>query len=514
MLLGYASRRSIARRLPSDLLLVGLALVLTLAASLRFYGLDSTSIWFDEAVSWQQANLPFFRMLGATSHDNYPPLHNIILNATITLFGDSEIALRAPSALLGVANVYVIYRLGAVLWDRIIGLFAALLLALSPFHIAYSSEARMYTLLAFTATVFVLTGVRALRSPSWATLAASAAASTALLYSHTYGSFVFVAVNFFILLAFIAGATWIRVGWKSWLATQAIGALLFLPWLVVWDAANAGLRGNLPGRGVGWIPHPTSEFLLLTLEKVAGNLPLLVILGCFAALSFIDFAAIRSFSSRAVAGSPPPIRWKNQPWLRLEWQKGILLAWLIGPLIVGYLISLSIQPILIARYLICSLPAFLLLAAVGLRSISSASWHSNLAIGVALLVIVAINILDLAYSNLAPWRSDHRTVMQEFSVRYRPSDRVIFLCTHPPSQYYFRKPIADARIYCRPSQITNDDMNIDRFWLSYPLWSHLIKEYSSLLARAKQNHDVIYSLRSPTVGRLEMFLFQRRAVVR
>ena len=173
----YEPRRSIARRPASDLLLVGLALVLTVAAGLRFYDLGSTSIWFDEAVSWQQATLPFFRMLGATSHDAHPPLHNIILNATITLFGDSEIALRAPSALLGVANVYVIYRLGTVLWDRITGLFAALLLALSPFHIAYSSEARTYTLLAFTATLFVLTVVRALRSPSWATLAASAAAS-------------------------------------------------------------------------------------------------------------------------------------------------------------------------------------------------------------------------------------------------------------------------------------------------------------------------------------------------
>ena len=150
-------------------------------------------------------------MLGATSRDAHPPLHNIILNATITLFGNyDEIALRAPSALLGVANVYVIYRLGAVLSDGSAGLFAALLLALSPFHIAYSSEARTYTLLAFTATLFVLTVVRALRSPSWATLAASAAASTALLYSHTYGSFVFVAVNFFIVLAFIAGATGIR----------------------------------------------------------------------------------------------------------------------------------------------------------------------------------------------------------------------------------------------------------------------------------------------------------------
>jgi len=490
---------------PSSRHLVGLALVLTVAAGLRFYDLDRTSIWYDEAVSWQQASLPFFRMLGATSHDNYPPLHNIILTLMITFFGDSEIALRTPSALLGVANVYVIYRLGAVLWDKTTGLCAAMLLALSHFHIGYSSEARMYTLLAFTATLFVLTVVGALRSPNWGILTASAAASTALLYSHVYGSFVFVAVNFFILVAFIARAPWITAGWRSWLATQAIGAILFLPWLLVWDAADAGVHGIV--KGPSWIPKPTSQVL-----SVAGSPALFVILVGFGALSFIDFAAIRNFYSKAPPG--PPIRRKTPPWLRLEWQNGILLAWLIGPLLAGYLISLSIQPILIARYLICSLPAFLLLAAAGLRSMTSTSWHSNLAIGVALLVIVTLNILDFQYSNLTPWRSDHRTVMQQFSLRYKPSDRVIFLATYPPSQYYYRKPIFDARIYRRPSQITNDDMNVNRFWLSYPLWPHLIKEYPSLLARAKRDHDVIYSLRSAAGPGLEMLLFQRRTKVR
>src|SRR5262249_41594632 len=150
------------------------------------------------------------------------------------------------------------------------------------------------------------------------------------------------------------------------------------------------------------------------------------------------------FLPKALAVAPMTGR-KTQPWLRLDWQNGILLAWLIGPLLAGYLISLSIQPVLIARYLICSLPAFLLLAAGGLRSITSTSRHSNLAIGVVLLVIVAIDIIDLQYSNLTPWRYDYRTLMHEFSVRYRSSDRVIFLCIHPTDAYYYRKPIDDAR---------------------------------------------------------------------
>ena len=146
---------------------VGLVLVVLLAAGLRFHDLDRTSLWLDEAVSWQQASQPFLEMIAATARDNYPPLHNIILHVTIALFGDGETALRAPSALLGVANVYVLYLLGSALWDRTTGLIAALLLTVSGFHVWYSTEARMYALLAFTATLFVLTVVYATRRPNW-----------------------------------------------------------------------------------------------------------------------------------------------------------------------------------------------------------------------------------------------------------------------------------------------------------------------------------------------------------
>ena len=83
---------------------IGLAFILIVAAVLRFYDLDRTSIWLDEAISWKQASLPFLEMLAATARDKNPPLHNIILNLTIALFGDSETALRAPSALLGVGD--------------------------------------------------------------------------------------------------------------------------------------------------------------------------------------------------------------------------------------------------------------------------------------------------------------------------------------------------------------------------------------------------------------------------
>ena len=263
---------------------IGLVLVVLLAAGLRFHDLDRTSLWLDEAVSWQQASKPFLEMIAATARDNYPPLHNIILHVTIALFGDGETALRAPSALLGVANVYVLYLLGSALWDRTTGLIAALLLTVSGFHVWYSTEARMYALLAFTATLFVLTVVYATRRPNWLTLTGCAAAGTALLYSHVYGSFVFAGVNIVVLTALLLRSHWLAVDWKSWVAAQALPVFLFLPWaLILWG--RAGVREG------SWIPEPTAGFLLKQASELAGGRRALVVLSTLAGLSLINLAA-------------------------------------------------------------------------------------------------------------------------------------------------------------------------------------------------------------------------------
>src|ERR1700740_1099549 len=104
-----------AWRVDSDLrLTLLLCFVILIGAGLRLYGVDRTSLWLDEATSWDEARRPFWGMIHATANDTFPPLHNILLYGVIRLFGDSAVALRVPSVILGVANIYLLYRLGAV----------------------------------------------------------------------------------------------------------------------------------------------------------------------------------------------------------------------------------------------------------------------------------------------------------------------------------------------------------------------------------------------------------------
>src|SRR5260370_23474713 len=144
-------------------------------------------------------------MIQATANDNSPPLYNLILYTTIRLFGDSEVVLRLPSVVFAIANIYLLYRLGTVLWDRLTGVFAAALLALSGFHLWYSQEARMYSLLSLAATAFALATVQLLARPYWLRAALCTAAGMALLYTHLYGIFVWAGINAARAAAFLTG---------------------------------------------------------------------------------------------------------------------------------------------------------------------------------------------------------------------------------------------------------------------------------------------------------------------
>ena len=98
-----------------------------------------------------------------------------------------------------------------------------------------------------------------------------------------------------------------------------------------------------------------------------------------------------------------------------------------------------------------------------------------------MLVIVAINILHLQYTNLAPWRSDHRNCHAGIFCSlqtFRSSD--IFVYTSSVSILLQKTDYMTPGLTAVQAKSLNDDMNADRFWLSYPLWAHLIKEHSTL----------------------------------
>src|SRR5256885_855396 len=80
-------------------------LVLLLAAALRLAALGSESLWYDEAFAWAWVQQPHAALWGPPAAiEPNPPFYYSLLRAWRQLFGDSEAALRAPSAVCGVLS--------------------------------------------------------------------------------------------------------------------------------------------------------------------------------------------------------------------------------------------------------------------------------------------------------------------------------------------------------------------------------------------------------------------------
>jgi uncharacterized membrane protein len=133
-------------------------LIFILGLGLRLYDLGGESIWFDEAVSVMASKLGFLEQIrwSLASSDNNPPLYYAFLRVWVLLFGDSEFAVRLPSAIFGSFSILLIYIVGALLFNKKTALLSALVLAVSVFHINFSQEGRVYALLAFLALLLFL----------------------------------------------------------------------------------------------------------------------------------------------------------------------------------------------------------------------------------------------------------------------------------------------------------------------------------------------------------------------
>jgi mannosyltransferase len=141
-----------------------LVLTITLIGGvLRMFLLGSKGIWLDEAFSIWVADHSVTDLLHwVAAIDQHPPLYYLLLHYWTALNGNAPFDVRMFSALFGTATIPIIYLIGKRLSSTIVGVAAAVLLAVSPFNIAYSQETRMYSLLTFNAAVAIYALVRLL----------------------------------------------------------------------------------------------------------------------------------------------------------------------------------------------------------------------------------------------------------------------------------------------------------------------------------------------------------------
>ncbi|MGZ9235455.1 MAG: glycosyltransferase family 39 protein [Anaerolineales bacterium] len=133
---------------------------------LRVLLLANKGMWLDETFSVWIANHSVPDMMQwIVKIDQHPPLYYLVLHSWIALYGDTPYYVRLLSALLGAGTIPIIYLIGKRMSGAMMGLAAGVFLALSPFHIYFAQETRMYTFLTFNAAVAIYALVRLLTDP-------------------------------------------------------------------------------------------------------------------------------------------------------------------------------------------------------------------------------------------------------------------------------------------------------------------------------------------------------------
>ncbi len=144
-----------------------LVLVITMiGGGLRALLLANKGLWLEEAFSMWLANHSVGDMLHWIANiDHNPPLYYLLLHYWIEINGNTPFGVRLLSAFFGTATIPVIYLIGKRLSGVVVGLVAAVLLALSPFNIRFAQETGMYTLLTFNAAIAIYALARLLTDP-------------------------------------------------------------------------------------------------------------------------------------------------------------------------------------------------------------------------------------------------------------------------------------------------------------------------------------------------------------
>ncbi|NLF12041.1 MAG: hypothetical protein GX597_09660 [Anaerolineaceae bacterium] len=387
----------------------GLALVaiLLLGFGLRIVGLGAGSLWYDETVSVHLAGKALPALVAHTARDIHPPGYYLLLHPWLRAAGDSEFAAAYFSLFFGLLLVALAHRLGRRVYGQGAGLWAALLVALSPYNLWYSQEVRMYTMGAALVAGLILATLALLRwergPVPWWRLAVYALLGSAALWTLYYSAFFLVALNLMVAAWWLARGRRRPAGrrWAvAWLLAQVGALLLYAPWLpVAWRQATQ--PPVPPWRGFTPLEQVLSEtWTALSLGQSADPAlawPAALLFALLVALGLVRRGA--RLRACLLAGSA------------------------LLPVLLIYLASLA-TPLYHVRYAFTYSTAFYVVAGGGLALL----WRRGRPVAWLSLALVAVLSLASIYAyhtdpRYAP--DDHRAAVRFLAEAWRPGDVVL-----------------------------------------------------------------------------------------
>lgn len=321
------------------------------------------------------------------------------------------------------AAIPVFYALGKTLFNHRIGVIASFLLGVNGFFIFYSQEARAYSLLVFLTLCSSYFFVKSVIQPSRKTWVGYAVFSVLSVYSHFFA--------FWIILVHIVSLVFLprdNIDWKGIIFSTALIFVCSIPLLVFISVRDIGQ--------ISWIYKPGLGNIKLLFFAFSGwaKAGLAFAYYLFSAVALIFFLKTRLGRRTSLQ----------------VWRESFPIIWFLFPIASTFAVSM-IKPMFIDKYLIVSLPAFILCIAVGVSKLKN------------LWTVIAVTVILSGFSTKATLdtyegqkKEEWREICELVLSLGKPDDALIFINPYSrvPFHYYRQKqPFRKMPGYVYPPNI-------------------------------------------------------------
>jgi len=315
------------KRLPTRMLVIAVVIIAGAGVFLRVWQIDALGFNSDEAVYAGQA-------ASIVGHPSFRPIfpifraHPLLYQFSLALvyhFAVSDLAARLLAVAFGLAGIWFVYRAANLIYGPRVGVVAALLLSVMPYHVVVSRQALLDgPLTTFAAlTLYLVAQYATTERPRWL-YAAGAGLGLTFLAKET--GIVFLPA----IYAFLALSPSIRARLRDIAISAGCAVLVIAPFplsLLLGGGTKAG-KGFLAWQLFRPPNHPGSFYL----THVPAAMGYLVVLAAAAALVLL-----------------------RREW---TWRENLLVVWIAIPLLF-----FQVWPVKGFQYLLPTAPAVAILAA-------------------------------------------------------------------------------------------------------------------------------------------------------
>jgi mannosyltransferase len=382
------------------------------AAALSYFVFSKTSLRLDEAQSLFQVSRDYAGTLFAVAQDVHVPGYHTLLQMWTFAFGNNIVAARYMSLVFFLATIPMVYILGRLVFSHKVGIFAAILVTISPFMQWYGSEARMYSMLAFMTVLHYYFFVKIYNEGKAGQWFGYILVAILGLYTHYFFGFVLLTEVLFYLLyakSFPKGSL------KKFILAAVVALAAFAPWLLYVQSLGSASNTQpaLTAPSSGDVFNTYAQFLF-GFQVDALNT---VIVSLWPVVVLLAFFALQ----------------KNH---KITQQAVFFALAAVIPVVAAFIISVTVRPFYLSRYLIVSLPPLMILLA-WIFSIYPKKVRRILQVA---LVILTLGLLAIQVLNpQTPVKEDYKEAVGYLNQTVTAQDVVVVAApfTVYPTEYYY-----------------------------------------------------------------------------